>query len=273
MEILTIITVLFYLISTAAYFAYLFNQNDRFFKLGFYLLIAGFACHTAAVGYAYVISGHLPVYNLHGTLLTAGWAVAGVFIFLQYKFHLKILGIYAAPLVTLVIFVASQLPNIPPATKNVFNGFWIVFHIITVFIGDAAFALACGVGLFYIAQERAIKMKIQGFLFKRLPSLEFIDNTGYACIVIGFTMLTIGLITGMVYAQLIWGRFWSWDPKEIWSGITWLLYATLLHGRVSVGWRGRKAAIMSIIGFAVLLFTFFGVNFLLEGHHGEFTRY
>jgi cytochrome c-type biogenesis protein CcsB len=273
MEFLTIFTVLVYLISTAGYFAYLFKQHDLYFKVGFYLLIAGFVCHTAAVAYAYVISGHLPVHNLRGTLLVVGWIVAGVFIIFQYKFQLKILGIYAAPLATLVIFIASQLPNIPLATKNVFNGFWFFFHIITVFIGDAAFALACGVGLFYIAQERAIKNKIQGFLFRRLPSLELIDNTGYACIAVGFTMLTIGLITGMVYAKLIWGKFWSWDPKEIWSAITWLLYATLLHGRVSAGWRGRKAAILSIIGFTVLLFTFFGVNFLLEGHHGEFTRF
>jgi ABC-type transport system involved in cytochrome c biogenesis permease subunit len=85
-------------------------------------------------------------------------------------------------------------------------------------------------------------------------------------------MLTFGLITGFVYAKAVWGRFWSWDPKEIWSGITWLLYAALLHQRLTVGWRGRRAAIMAIIGFAIILFTFLGVNFLLQGHHGEFTK-
>jgi ABC-type transport system involved in cytochrome c biogenesis permease subunit len=84
-------------------------------------------------------------------------------------------------------------------------------------------------------------------------------------------MISIGLVTGIVYAKAVWGRFWSWDPKEVWSAITWLLYAALLHERLTVGWRGRRAAIMAIIGFVVLLFTFFGVNFLLEGHHGTFT--
>ncbi|MGD9334007.1 MAG: cytochrome c biogenesis protein CcsA, partial [Desulfobacterales bacterium] len=107
---------------------------------------------------------------------------------------------------------------------------------------------------------------------KRLPSLELLDTTGYACIVTGFTMLTLGLITGFIYAKSVWGRFWGWDPKEVWSGITWLLYAALLHQRLTVGWRGRRAAIMAIIGFAVILFTFFGVNFLLQGHHGGFTK-
>jgi ABC-type transport system involved in cytochrome c biogenesis permease subunit len=80
-------------------------------------------------------------------------------------------------------------------------------------------------------------------------------------------------VAGVLYAKVVWGRFWSWDVKEVWSGIMWLFYAALLHERLTVGWRGRKAAIMSIIGFAVLLFTFFGVNFLLGGHHGEFTQW
>jgi len=133
-------------------------------------------------------------------------------------------------------------------------------------------ALACGAGLLYLLQEHAIKSKHRGFFFKRLPSLELLDHTGYACIVTGFTMLTFGLITGLIYAKSVWGRFWSWDPKEVWSGITWLLYAALLHQRLTFGWRGRRAAIMAIIGFAVILFTFLGVNFLLKGHHGEFTR-
>jgi len=273
MEILIIITIFSYAISTGGYGAYLFLKNNTFYKAGFYLLFAGFLCHTAAVVSAYITSGHIPVHNLRGTLLVAGWIVSGVFLTFQFRYQFKILGIFAAPLATLLIFVASMLPSIPLQAKNIFNSFWLVLHIITIFIGDASFALACGVGIFYIVQDRAIKIKKQGFFFSRLPSLELIDNTGYGFIVVGFTMLTIGLVTGMIYAKLIWGKFWSWDPKEIWSGITWLLYAALLHGRISMGWRGRKAAIMSIVGFAVLLFTFLGVNLLLKGHHGEFTNF
>ncbi|MFC1822034.1 c-type cytochrome biogenesis protein CcsB [Thermodesulfobacteriota bacterium] len=273
MEILIIITIFFYILSTAGYVAFLFLQNNLLQRAGYYLLVTGFLCHTAFVVWEYVILGHLPVQDLRGTLLVAGWAMAGLFLILQYRFHLKILGIYVAPLATLVIFIASQLPGIPHQTNNIFKSFWLIFHIITVFIGDAAFALACGVGLFYLIQERAIKTKTQGFFFRRLPSLERLDYSGYVCVIVGFTMLTIGLVTGLVYAKLIWGKFWSWDPKEVWSGITWLLYAALLHGRISMGWRGRRAAIMCIIGFGALLFTFFGVNFLMEGHHGKFTRF
>jgi cytochrome c-type biogenesis protein CcsB len=128
-------------------------------------------------------------------------------------------------------------------------------------------------GVLYLLQEHEIKAKKHRFFFKRLPSLELLDNTGYMCIVIGFTMLTLGLVTGFVYAKEVWGHFWRWDPKEVWSGITWLFYAALLHERLAVGWRGRRSAIMAIIGFAVLLFTFLGVNLLLKGHHVEFTRF
>ena len=86
-------------------------------------------------------------------------------------------------------------------------------------------------------------------------------------------MLTIGLIVGLVYAKSVWGRFWSWDVKEVWSGISWLVYAALLHQRLAFGWRGRRTAIMAIIGFGILLFTFLGVNFLLQSHHSGFTRW
>ena len=273
MMVLFIITIFFYLLGTAGYLLYLFLQKNYLQRAGYYLLACGFICHSTAIGYKFFQSGHIPVHNLQETLLIAGWALAGVFLIFQYKYKIKILGVYAAPLITLVMVFTVQLQGEPVIVKNIFNSIWFVFHIIAIFIGEASFALACGIGVLYLLQEHSIKNKNHGFFYKRLPSLELLDTTGYACIIVGFTMLTIGLLSGFVYAISIWGKFWSWDPKEVWSGVTWLLYAVLLHERLAVGWRGRRAAIMSIVGFAVLLFTFLGVNFLLKGHHGEFTRF
>ncbi|MEJ2096816.1 MAG: c-type cytochrome biogenesis protein CcsB [Deltaproteobacteria bacterium] len=263
----------FYALGALAYLLFLFRQKNHWDRSGFYLMIAGFLLHTILIAIAFTASGQVPVHNLRETLSFAAWIFAGLFIGFQYKFQLKILGVLAAPLAMLAMIAASFLPVDPVETQSIFNSLWLFFHIIAIFIGDAAFALACGLGIFYLIQERTIKKKRRGFFFKRLPSLERIDSTGYASIVLGFTMLTIGLITGFAYAKAIWGRFWSWDPKEIWSGIAWLLYAALLHGRISMGWRGRKAAMMAIVGFIVLMFTFFGVNFILHGHHGEFTKW
>jgi cytochrome c-type biogenesis protein CcsB len=271
-EPIFLVVIIFYLLSTIGYLIYLFLQKDFLQKTGFYLLAAGFLCHTVEIGYRLVQSGHFPVSNLHETLSLAGWTIAGVFLIFQDRYRLKILGIYAAPLITIVMVIAARLPNVPSKTHTILNSLWLIVHVVAIFIGEASLALACGAGFLYLLQEHAIKSKHRGFFFKRLPSLELLDHTGYACIVTGFTMMTFGLVTGLIYAKSIWGRFWSWDPKEVWSGITWLLYAALLHQRLTIGWRGRRAAIMAIIGFAVILFTFLGVNFLLKGHHGEFTR-
>ncbi len=268
-----LLTIFFYMLSTAAYIAFLFLQRNTLYRIGYLLLLGGFVFHTAQIGYNFVNAGHLPVTNLHETLSLAGWATAGVFLLIQYKFNLRILGIYAAPCIAFLMVIVSQIPNTPVAAKPIFKSFWLVAHVTSVFIGEAAFALACGAGLLYLIQEHAIKAKRHRFFFKRLPSLDLLDSTGYGLIVIGFTMLTLGLVTGFVYAKSVWGKFWSWDPKEVWSGVTWLFYAALLHERLTVGWRGRKSAVMAIVGFGVLLFTFLGVNLFLKGHHGEFTRW
>lgn len=272
MDSLLLAAIVLYFLSAAGYLAFLFRQQERFNLAGFYLLVAGFVLHTIYILYGFSMVGHLPVHNLGETLSIAGWAIAGLFALFQVKYNLKILGVYAAPLSAGATMAAALLSTEPVTADKILQSYWLFFHIVTVFLGDAAFTLACGLGIIYLVQERAIKNKTHGFFFKRLPSLEFIDSSVYACVVVGFTLLTIGLFTGFIYAKTVWGKFWSWDPKEVWSGISWLLYAALLHGRVSLGWRGRKAAIMAIIGFIVLMFTFFGVNFLLTGHHGPFTK-
>jgi cytochrome c-type biogenesis protein CcsB len=106
-----------------------------------------------------------------------------------------------------------------------------------------------------------------GAITKRLPSLKVLDDLNYQSLTFGFPLLTLGIITGAIWAEYAWGRYWNWDPKETWSLITWFLYAALLHQRLTVGWRGRKAAIMAIFGFFAVLFTFLGVNLLLPGLH------
>ena len=273
MESIILVSMVLYLLSSISYFAYLFVQKDYLQRTGFFLLLIGFLFHTLTIVYGFMRSGHLPASNMHETLSFAGWAIAGVFLAITIKFNLKVLGIFAAPILTVIMIAALQFPDEPFATAKILKSFWLVSHVTVIFIGEAAFALACGLGILYLLQENEIKTKKHRFFFKRLPSLEMLDNIGYVCIAVGFAMLTLGLITGFVYAKAVWGRFWSWDPKEVWAGLTWLFYAVLLHGRLTAGWRGRRSAIMAIVGFGVLLFTFLGVNLFMEGHHEEFTKF
>ncbi|MGD9332979.1 MAG: c-type cytochrome biogenesis protein CcsB [Desulfobacterales bacterium] len=272
MDIGTLGTLGLYSLSTVAYIAYLFVQKKALQRYGLWLLSAGFIVHTLSIGYRAFTTGHLPVNTLRDTLSFAGWALAGVFLLFHYRYRLKILGIFAAPLATAVMVVVASMPATTMAAKPMFKSFWLISHVTFIFIGEASLALACGLGVLYLTQEKAIKSKKPGFFFRRLPSLDQLDSAGYSCILGGFLMMTLGLILGVVYAKAVWGRFWSWDPKEVWSGITWLLYAGMIHMRLSVGWRGRRSAIMAILGFATVMFTFLGVNLLLSGHHGEFTR-
>ena len=276
MNIAAIFMVAFYGLSMVFYFVYLIMQRDVFYGAGRLTLSGGFLCHTVLLGILIADVGHIPAFDLSQVLLVSGWALAGVFLALHQKLNLKFFGVYAAPMTLLIVLAALLLPE-PSAVEiadleSLAGNIWLIAHVLTIFLGDAALVLAGGVGVFYLIQERAIKQKKRGFFYKRLPPLEMLDNAGYACLVLGFILLTLGLITGIVYAGLVWGRLWAWDPKEVWSGITWLVYAALLHERLVVGWRGRRAAVMAIIGLGILLFTFLGVNFLLEGHHGVFTK-
>lgn len=153
MEIITYVTILLYTGGTAAYAAYLFFQKGYFQKTGTGFLIAGFIFHSFDIAHGFLRSGQIPVHNLNETLLIAGWAVVGVFLWIQYKFHIKILGIYAAPLAVLAMLAASWFYREPENIKTISNNFWLYLHIIAVFIGEASFAIACGLGILYLLQR------------------------------------------------------------------------------------------------------------------------
>lgn len=262
-----------YLAASGGYAGFLFLQRGLYNRVAYALVLAGFIIHTLLLGFEYAETGFLPVHNLHQNLWLVGWILAGVFLAVRPRIRVNVLGVFAAPLITVITAAAFLIPDTPVQVQSELAGFWLVLHVVVIFIGEACLALACGAGILYLIQERNIKIKKHRFFFKRLPSLELLDNAGYTFVAAGFTALTAGLITGFIYAHQVWGHFWSWDPKEVWSGVTWLIYAALLHERLVAGWRGRRAAVLAIIGFAAMLFTFLGVNFLLEGHHNEFTRW
>jgi cytochrome c-type biogenesis protein CcsB len=115
--------------------------------------------------------------------------------------------------------------------------------------------------------KRQEKGEKEGGLISLFPSLDSLDELVYKTIVVGFPLLTIGIVTGAAWANYAWGSYWSWDPKETWSLITWFVYAIFLHARTTRDWRGKRTAILSIIGFVAVVFTYFGVNYLLSGLH------
>ena len=241
-------------------------------RLGFWVIVIGLVANTGGILLRWVESyqlgyGHAPFSNMYESLVFFSWTAAALYVFVEVKYKESIIGVFVSPLIFLGIAYASFDPSITsqispliPALKS--N--WLIAHVITCFLGYAGFALAFGFSFMYF-----IKPKNPGSrpLFAKLPDWDTIDELTYQMIVFGFLFLTMGIITGSVWANSAWGKYWSWDPKETWSLITWFIYAIFLHLRLMRGWHGKKLAVVSIIGFAGVLFTYFGVNYLLSGLH------
>ncbi len=264
----------------AAYFASAVIAVTEFFReskatnrLMLVFAGAGLLLHTANVIVRYVGEGHLPVTSLHEAASFFVWCIVALFFVLEYRYKLGLLGSFILPLVFLLMLVAAFLPRqINEALPPVLQSGWLGIHTLFAFMGDAAFAMAAGIGGMYLLQERFVKSKHLGGLFHRLPSLQILDHLNYRLISIGFPLLTVAIITGVFWAEGAWGTYWRWDPKEVWSLITWLIYALILHVRLNSGWRGRKAALLSVLGFCAVIFTFFGVNLIIENTHSEFIK-
>jgi len=260
-------TAFFYLAGALFYLYFIVTQKERGARLGRMLLLVGVILHAAGFALRYAVAGYTPITNLFESLSFFALAIAATFLVIEVRYNLRALGSFVAPLAFTFSVFAAFLPGEVAGLAPALNSYWLPIHVLLLFVGDAVFAIAFGAGIMYLLQEKQVKRKKMGALFKRLPSLDVLDDVNYRCLTIGFPLLTMGIITGSIWAEYAWGSYWSWDPKETWSLITWLLYAALLHGRLTVGWRGRKAAILAIVGFGAVLFTFLGVNLLLPGLH------
>ncbi|VBB43858.1 Cytochrome c biogenesis protein CcsA [uncultured Desulfatiglans sp.] len=234
---------------------------------------AGLVGHTFAIALRWFESyrmgfGHAPFSNLYESLIFFSWMIMFLYLLVEWRTRNRTLGAFATPLAFLAMAYASFSPGVNsqiqpliPALKS--N--WLISHVITCFVGYAAFGLSFGLSLMYLIKRRSEAGSSRG-ITRLLPSTGILDELNYQMVVIGFLMLTLGIITGSVWAHSAWGSYWSWDPKETWSLITWLVYAAVLHSRLVRGWRGKKIAVLCLVGFACVLFTYFGVNYLAGLH-------
>ena len=261
------LALIFELVATGGLIVYILKQKKGVFRWSYWILVAGFICHSVFLGCRYYLLGTVPVLDLRSALAFFSWTIIFAYLVFQLKFRLMVLGSFVVPFATFLMILSSTLTWIEGPVKPVFRSFWLTVHVGTIFMGDALFAMAFLAAIMYLFQDHHIKKKRLGSFYSRLPSLATLDAINHYSLITGFPFLTVGMITGSIYAQLALGTYWQWDPKEVWSLITWLFYAALLHERLAVGWRGRKAAIMSIVCFGILIFTFLGASLLLGGYH------
>ncbi len=266
------ITIICYCCGMMGYLIYLARSEDVIHRASWGLLLAGAVFHAGAIVLQSVRAGHLAVTSSHEALSFFTWILVVTYLIVQPRLRLRVLGSFVSPLAVVFMLVSSILPESVIPKSAILQSGWVVLHIAALFCANAIFALAFCAGVMYLLQERHIKRKQFGFLYPRLPSLERLDKLNHLCLITGFPLMTVGLVTGFAYASTAWRSPWSWDPKEVFALVTWLIYAVLLHERLAVGWRGRRAAWLAIFGFVAVLTTFLGVNLLFKGHHTVFVR-
>jgi cytochrome c-type biogenesis protein CcsB len=268
------ISIFVYFFSMVLYVSYLAFRSEGIGKIATFSLLAGVVIESAAIGTRWYESyqmgiGRAPLTNLYESLVFFAWTIAVIYLMLERKFKIKTVGAFVSPFPFIIMAYASLNPNdiqpLVPALKS--N--WLIAHVVSCFVGYAAFAVSFGVSILYLFKFRADSRSAQpaGALLGYIPSAATLDEIGYKTIAIGFPLLTIGIVTGAFWANVAWGTYWSWDPKETWSLIVWLIYAAYLHARITRGWRGTRAAVLSIVGFLATIFCYLGVNLILSGLH------
>lgn len=255
-----------YVVGTLAYLLLLSVKGGALARLATAATVGGLTLHTVALLFRLVAVGRPPLSNAYEALSFFAWVTVLVYLVLEFRFQRKVMGAFVLPIVLISTAAAASLPK-GPGLPSALAGTGIWLHVTFVLLGNAALALTCGVGLMYLLQERQLKSKSLGAIYYRLPSLEFLDLLGHRSLLIGFPLLTAGLIAGAIQAHHAWGRFLTWDPTQVLSLLAWAVYAGILQARLTAGWRGRKAAILSILGFCAVLLTFLGVSVMVGRLH------
>jgi len=275
------VTTIAYLISMLIFFAYLASRVEKLGLLGSLIALSGLIIQTGAIGLrwreSYVMGvGHAPLSNLYESVVFFSWTIVLIYLLLDLRYRYRVIGAFVMPFALLgmtwaQLGLASGIEPLVPALQS--N--WLLYHVITCFLGYAAFAVACGISIMYLIRDVTGEAVAAGGageaggngMVSFFPPVKVLDDLNYRAIMVGFPLLTLGIVTGAAWANYAWGTYWSWDPKETWSLIVWFVYAAFLHARITRGWVGRRAAWLSVIGFAATIFCYLGVNLFLSGLH------
>ena len=270
------ITTFTYLFATLLYVFLLVFKTPRLGPIATFFTVIAFFIQTAGIGLRWVESyqmgiGHAPLTNMYESVVFFSWTIIAFYLAIEWNSQARSIGAFAVPLAFLAMAYASFASNINKTISPLVPALqsnWLIAHVVTCFVGYAAFAVAAALGTMYLLKNRSDRRPARkSSLFENLPSLSILDELIHKTIIFGFIWLSTGIITGAIWADSAWGPYWSWDPKETWSLITWFVYAITLHARYTRGWSGKRIAFLAIFGFISVLFTYYGVNFLLSGLH------
>ena len=263
-NILFTVTMLLYFASMVLFFIFVAAKRDKLTRAAEILLAAGFVLHTAALIVRGIGVGRLPLTNQYEFATSFAWGLCLVSLIFIRKYRFSVLGAFSVPVIFLVIGYAAmqskEVHELMPALRS--N--WLGFHVSTAIIAYGSFGVSFALSLIFLLRDR---MGDGSFLGQHVPEREKLDYISYRAVSLGLLFLTFCIISGSIWAERAWGSYWSWDPKETWSLVTWLVYAVYLHLRIRRGFKGKSAAVFAVIGFICVIFTYIGVNTFLPGIH------
>ncbi len=245
-----------------------FSRTERAGRLGSAMMILGFAFTLLGVILRGASAHRVPWGNMYEFSITGSLAFTGAYLFALFKYKIRWLGLPVAIAVLLTLGTAITVlyrPSAPlvPALKST----WLAIHVSAAIVSGGVFLLANAIAATYLILDRMEERGGRNEWAKKLPSLETLDQLSYRLVAFVFPLWTFSVIAGAIWAESAWGRYWGWDPKETWAFITWVAYAAYLHARITVGWRGRKAAWLCLFAGSTFLFNYIYVNIYGTGRH------
>ncbi len=293
-----------YLVATVGYFHYLAFRRSGVLAVARTVAYLGLAVHATSVVTRGIEAGRVPWGNLYEYASVAGLLTVALYLLVvERRWHTEAVGGFALA-IPVAAMGAATLVYVPPGPLvPALNSYWLRIHVVAAMLGSALFTLGFVFTVLYLVRDRRERREAAAVIparepvmaavgagggerpedyasaepdatdppparRSRLPAASVLDRIAYRTIVWAFPIWTLAIIFGAIWAEQAWGRYWGWDPKEVWSFITWVVFASYLHARATVGWRGRRAALLAVVGFAALVFNLIVVNTVIPGLHG-----
>jgi ABC-type uncharacterized transport system permease subunit len=256
-----------YGIAAVLYLWYFVRQRGRVAEVGAWVLVTGFVLHGAEIALRYRELGVTPVQGLAEGLSFLAWLLVGSYLVVDRLYKIPAIGAIVTPLVLAILVPARLLPQSEPLPEAVRLA-GLPIHVIIAFLGTAALAMAAAVSLLYVLMEREMKFKRFGLFFSRLPSLERLDDVGNRLVRFGFVALSVTIATGAFFAKQSHGGYFEWTATQTLSLGAWIVYAALVNARALAGWRGRRVALLTVLGFVILVVSLVGTYAIPVVPHG-----
>ena len=211
-------------------------------------------------------SGRIPVNSVYEFLLVFSFVLLAFSVFWLVKIKIQVIAVFILVVATVLLGISFSFSGAAAPLMPALQSRWRVIHVLTAIISYSAFTVAFGIALFYVITIPR-KIPLENLPAEKAERARFLEKLMFDAVVVGFIFLTLLIITGSIWAEEAWGAWWSWDPKETWALITWIIYAVYMHLHSKPFWKGHKGCYLSIAGFACVLFTLLGVSFLMGGLH------